>query len=107
MSTKPLLRITEKHFQAQVLRLAKITGHKVFHDYNSQRSEPGFPDLVIVKHTMKRPIFAELKTETGQLTEDQWAWRLVLDEMPGVDYRLWRPSSWDEIEEAFTGRKPR
>jgi hypothetical protein len=97
-------RVTEKDFMAQVVRLARITGHKVYHTHDSRHSAAGFPDLVIVRHHMPRPLFVELKSNTGQLTEDQWGWRLVLENVPGADYRLWRPTDWDEIEATLTRR---
>ena len=96
---------TEEELQQKVINLAELTGHLVYHTYDSRKSQKGFPDLVIVKPEMARPIFAELKSEKGQLRPDQATWKLVLEAMKGVDYRLWRPSSWPEIEETLTGRK--
>ena len=61
-----------------------------YHTYNSRRSEPGFPDWVIVgQHLM----FRELKTERGRLSAAQIAW---LDDLKaaGQDAGIWRPSDW-------------
>jgi hypothetical protein len=57
----------------------------------------GFPDYVLAKkgHVV---IFAEIKSETGSLDADQEVWREVLENSPGVRYRLWRPRHMDEIE---------
>lgn len=95
-STKPKLpTITEKQFQAHVVQYAKLMGWWVYHTYNSQRSEPGFPDLVLIR--APRLIYAELKTEKGKLSLPQ---ELVITRLRGcnVDVRVWRPSDWNEIE---------
>jgi hypothetical protein len=99
------LQISEAAFQQQIIDLARLTGHQVFHTYDSRRSEPGFPDLVIVKATLRRPIFAEIKTEWGKLSDHQELWKAILETIPGADYRLWRPSSWPQIENLLTGRE--
>ena len=98
------LDISEAEFQAQVVALAELTGHLVYHTYDSRKSQKGFPDLNIVKFSLERPIYAELKTQTGKLTPEQELWKNILESMPGVDYRLWRPSSWPEIEKTLVGR---
>ena len=41
--------MTEKQFMAQVVELAKLKGWLVYHTYDSRRSEPGFPDLCMVR----------------------------------------------------------
>jgi VRR-NUC domain len=97
--------LTEKRFQAQVVELARMSGFTTYHTYDSRRSSPGFPDLVIVKKGMGRPIFAELKTNKGKLSEPQEEWKEILEEIPGANYKLWRPSSWSEIEQILTRRK--
>lgn len=94
---------SEKEFQAQVVQLAKLTGHLCYHTFDSRRSEPGFPDLVIIKPGMFRPLFVELKTESGKLSWPQEGWGKALRVCPGADYRIWRPSDWDEIEATLKG----
>jgi hypothetical protein len=98
-------KLSEKEFQQQVIDLARLAGCLVYHTFDSRKSEPGFPDLVIVSSDMARPIFAEIKTEKGKLTMRQELWKAVLEQIPGVDYRLWRPSSWPEIEALFARRR--
>ena len=39
--------VTEKAFQTAVVELAELCGWKVYHTYDSRRSAPGFPDLVL------------------------------------------------------------
>jgi hypothetical protein len=94
--------VSEKGFQAAVVQLAKLQGWMAYHTHDSRRSEPGFPDCVLAR--APRLILAELKRETGQLTEEQQAW---LDELAGcgsVEVYVWRPADWPEIERTL--RRP-
>ena len=91
--------LSERDFQAQVVQLAKLTGWRVYHTYDSRRSNPGFPDLVLVR--APRVILAELKRERGRVTAAQREWGETLRACPGVEYYLWRPSDWDEIEQVL------
>lgn len=70
-------------------------GLEYYHTYDSQRSQPGFPDLVIVgEHGV---LFRELKTESGRLTPMQVHWLHVLT-LAGQNARLWRPSDLPAIQ---------
>jgi len=102
--------ITEKDFQAAVIDLARTYGWIVGFTYDARKSEPGEPDLRMVRPP--RVIFAELKTVKGRLTKGRWnksgnrwlpgqdQWAEVLSECPGVEYYLWRPDGLDgEIEQ--------
>ena len=61
MTAQPFSR--ERDFQRAVCQLAKALGCIVYHTHDSRRSEPGFPDLVIVG---KRGfMFRELKQPKG------------------------------------------
>jgi hypothetical protein len=100
--------ITEKIFQATVIDMARTYGWIVGFTYDSRMSEPGEPDLRMVRPP--RMIFAELKTLKGKLTkgrlsqsgrwmtgQDEWGDALTL--CPGIEYYLWRPDGLDgEIE---------
>ena len=94
------IRITEKKFQSQIVQLAKLYGWTVYHTYDSRRSEPGFPDLVLVRETV---LFRELKTDDGKLTPAQKAWGDTLKKA-GANYAVWRPSMAQEINEEIRGR---
>ena len=85
----------EKTFQAQVIRISKVFGWLSYHTYDSRRSAPGFPDLVLVRGD--KLLFRELKTEDGRLTAHQKVWGKKLKDA-GADYKVWRPSMKDEIE---------
>lgn len=90
MSAQPTFAL-ERDFQAAVVELARRLGCAVYHTHDSRRSQPGWPDLVIVGH--KRFIIRELKTQTGRLSDAQneWISRLA---RAGVDVGVWRPSDW-------------
>jgi nucleotide-binding universal stress UspA family protein len=113
----------EKHFMADVVKLAKRLGWRVYHTHNSRRSEPGFPDLVLARPKIitgpyamsaARVIFAELKTETGKVEPAQQEWLDVLQAVAenagnngrNVEVYLWRPSMWPEIERVLKGEAP-
>ena len=57
--------ITEKDFQTTVIDLARTYGWIVGFTHDSRKSEPGEPDLRMVRPP--RVIFAELKTVKGQI----------------------------------------
>ena len=90
-------RISEKEFQDQIIELARYTGYLVYHDQDSRRSEPGFPDLVLVGD---RVMFLEVKRQNGVVSEAQKGWiaRLV---KAGIIARVVRPSDWDWIQQAL------
>jgi hypothetical protein len=95
LGEKPSLSITERVFQANVLTLARLYRWAPYHTYRSDRSEAGFPDLVMVRPP--RVVFAELKTEKGKASDAQRGWLELLAVCPGIETYLWRPSHWEEI----------
>jgi hypothetical protein len=70
--------------------MAQRLGWLTFHDYDSRRSNPGLPDLLLVR---ERVVFAELKTEKGRLSEEQGRWLFRLD-AAGAEAHVWRPADW-------------
>lgn len=87
---------SEREFQAHVRTLAEALGWTVWCTWRSTHSPEGEPDLRMARPP--RYIVAELKTMTGTLTAKQSHAREVLERCPGVEYKLWRPSDWEEIE---------
>lgn len=86
--------ITEKAFQAQIIKIAKVFGWIVYHTYDSRKCEPGFPDLVLVRDKI---LYREIKTEKGRLTPAQKLWGDKL-KSAGADYQVWRPSMTKQIQ---------
>ena len=95
--------MTEKEFQGWCEAQARLWGWLAFHPYDSRRSTAGFPDLCIVKD---RVVFAELKTDKGQLTPAQMAWANALQDA-GAEWYLWRPSMQAEIAVFLSGGRLR
>jgi hypothetical protein len=85
--------VKEKEWQAQVVSLARRLGWMTYHTYDSRRSEPGWPDLVLVRERM---VIAELKTQTGRVSEAQRKWLNALQQA-GVETYLWRPSDMGQV----------
>ena len=88
-----LLDLTEKQWQAQVVELAHtLQWRKAYHTFDSRRSSSGWPDLVLVRD---RVVYAELKSETGRLSDAQQDWiRALLH--TGAEVYVWRPSDLDQ-----------
>jgi len=87
--------VSERDFAVTVLDLARVYRWRIYHTYLSIRSNPGFPDLVLVR--APRVVFAELKTERGKVSTAQCDWHDVLRVCPGVECYIWRPADWDQI----------
>lgn len=102
---------SEAHFQQQVLGLAGFYGWTAYHTHDSRRSQPGFPDLVLVRSS--ELVFAELKTDGGRVRPEQKVWLAALsaislqlrhdldqldhDSPLALDVYLWRPRDFDDI----------
>ena len=89
----------EKDFQAMVAAAAGHLNWLVFHDFDSRRSQPGYPDLCLVRGG--RLVFLELKTERGRAGPEQQVWLDALSQVPGVVAMVARPSQWDEVLEVL------
>jgi len=99
-------QISEADFTKQVIDLAHAHHWRVAHFRPAMNKKgewrtavqgdgAGFPDLILARaRTVGRVvIFAELKTETGNMTDSQIMWYTLLP-----NCYLWRPSDYDEIE---------
>ena len=88
--------VSEKAFQAAVIRLAKQHGWMAYHTWSSKRSPEGFPDLVLAR--AGSPLYGvELKSNTGQVTLAQQAWLDALAGCTGVVSATWRPKDLEHI----------
>lgn len=102
--------MTEAKLFEAIRELLDLYQWRWVHHYNSQRSNPGFPDITAVRGP--RLLFIELKGvdtqgRPGQVSKDQQAWlaallavrgtttsRLGNELNPGVEVYLWRPEHW-------------
>ena len=86
-----------------------VTGWLVFHDTDSRRSEPGFPDLLLARRGVV--LLVELKTEKGKVSIEQRianrgkrSERLLPSQQDWIEASsalVWRPSDWPIIEEVL------
>ena len=100
----PAPRLAEDQFLQQVRDLAKLTGWKTYHTHNSQRSEPGWPDLVLASSAQRRTLFIELKAADGKVSEPQQMW-LDLLAASGLETGVWRPADLPAIRAILRGRR--
>ncbi len=103
MEGNQLLSPSERSFQGAVVEFARLNGWLVYHTYDARRSEPGFPDLVLVRPP--EVLFAELKSARGRPSDPQLRWLNTLSCCNTVGAALWRPADWPEIEEALARRQ--
>lgn len=90
----PVLLWSESEFQSHVMTLAKSLGFtQQYHTADSRRSNPGFPDLVLIHGRTKKLMFVELKAQAGRVSPAQESW---LDDLRlgGHVAEVWRPSDW-------------
>lgn len=96
------LRISECAFQAMVIELAEWLGYRVYHEYDSRRSTPGYPDLAMIRACTPqypfppRYLLVELKKEKGKLRPDQLFWLTTLA-ATNTECYVWRPRHWNDI----------
>lgn len=84
--------LTEAQLLGCVRAAVSHYGIRCYHTHDSRRSEPGFPDLVLVG---TRVMFRELKTRNGKLTLEQRAWIRAL-QAAAQDAGVWRPQDWPD-----------
>lgn len=88
--------VTEKQLQQAIVQCARMLGWRCYHTFDSRGSEPGFPDLVLLRPnsmTGNPLLFAELKTARGKLSSAQEGWLDAL-ERAGQWTFVWRPADW-------------
>lgn len=83
-------RVTERQLQQAIVDTARLLGWIVYHTHDSRRSEPGFPDLVLVRD---RVVYAELKRTGGHLSPAQQRWIQTL-RSAGAEVHVWKPCDW-------------
>lgn len=98
----PVVAVTEREWQREVVAIAKQCGWRHYHTHDSRRSEPGWPDLALVR---ERLVLAELKTDTGRVSAHQERWLSLLSQA-GVETYLWRPGDREHVLRTLTRRRP-
>ena len=97
--TKKGILLSEKEWQGQVIELARWLNYEfIYHTFDSRHSPAGFPDLIILRDQIM--IVAELKSEDGELTAEQYFWLLGFIEITPAVY-LWKPSDFDSVKEVL------
>jgi hypothetical protein len=101
----------ESALLAKIRQVAKTQGWRVYHTYNSRKSEEGFCDLVLARPASTtspgRLLFAELKSAKGKLTAAQAVWLDVLRHtVPDIEVYEWRPSDLPDIVDCLSRRLP-
>jgi hypothetical protein len=109
------LKISERVFQRQVVRLAKLYGWRVAHFRPAQVARgrwltpvmadgAGFPDLVLVHSRRQLLAFVELKSDSGRIRPEQEEWLADL-RAAGIAAFVWRPRDWPAIQAFLTGEQ--
>lgn len=87
--------LSEKTWLQQVRTYARQHGWLTYHSLNSQGSEPGWVDLVLLKPPVLH--LAELKIQGGKLTPAQQRWLEGLQAVEHVSTHLWYPEDLPTI----------
>lgn len=87
---------SEKQFQGEVIKVAKMLGWAVFFTWDSHHSPSGEPDLRLVHPGKKKILWRELKVGKNKLSPHQHSAHMVLM-IADQDVAVWYPSDWDQI----------
>jgi hypothetical protein len=85
--------VSEAELQRLVEELCARLHLAHYHTFDSRRSEPGFPDSVIVGTEI---LYRELKSKDGVLTPHQRRWGSRI-ERAGGNWAVWRPADWGSM----------
>lgn len=92
------VHMPEIAWQNKILSLCRWYRLRTYHTYDSRRSDPGFPDLVIVGK--RGVVFAELKSSKGKVSLNQQAWWEDLNKA-GAEAYIWRPEDWPQVQDVL------
>lgn len=91
----PAHPVSEKVFQAAVVRLAREHGWLVHTTYDSRKSPAGYPDLTLCRGP--ELLIRELKIPGGVLTLQQHHWLEDLQRVTHVEAGVWIPDDMPHI----------
>lgn len=97
------MRPLEKDVQSAILDIARLLGWRVYHTFDSRKSEAGFPDLVLVRD---RVVYAEVKRAGERPRPNQIEWLNALSSA-GAEVYVWTEDDYDEIVSILSLRVPR
>jgi hypothetical protein len=88
-------RASEKEYSQAIVDLARLCGWWVHRVHDARRSEPGWPDLFMIRRGVA--VAAELKVHPRGLTEAQARTLTALGEC-GIETRVWTlPEDWEDV----------
>jgi len=103
--------VLEKHLLANIIEVAQMAGWLAFHPVEAQvrpgvwatnqQGDRGFPDLVLSHPERHETLFIECKSETGQLSMYQVAWRNSLKNS-GCEWWLIKPHDFTDLVARLT-----
>lgn len=108
-----ILEYPEADFQKTVIEMAGWLGYVAYHETDSRKSQPGFPDLTLVgTRGVRQIVYVELKVEVTPKTKRR-AWPTVdqvgwLEMLRGTGHHAYviRPSQLDLLERVLLGEVP-
>ena len=88
--------MTEAELLDTLRQAARMSGWLTYHALRSEGSEPGLPDLIMVRDG--RLLLWELKSATGRVSKEQQKWLDRLAVVDRIDVNIVRP---DDLTEAL------
>jgi hypothetical protein len=94
--------MSEKELMQAVIDLATLRGWRHYHTFDARKSDPGFPDLVLVRSIpdgqgglATRVLAVELKRLGKRPTAAQQSW---LDDLAagGIETAVWDELAWSD-----------
>lgn len=86
---------SETGFMLEIVREAKAHDWLTYHTFDSRRSDPGFPDLTMIRGFDLLAL--EVKTETGTTSDEQEVWLDAFGRVREVTSATVRPHQWDAL----------
>lgn len=95
--------MTERELQNTIIEAAKLAGYLCYHTHDSRRSQPGFPDLILIRDGELYAL--ELKTEKGKVSDAQLDWLSAFQLVTTSTGLVVRPDDLDNILWLLTRRR--